>query len=172
MSSTEIIGVNYNCVLTAQYKRSDDAVNLNNIIDNLSYTDLKDTLTNGHTTDKANLLAHFRSTLINTTEFWDLDAGNIYDAFGNLLNFDAVKCLIIKNRETTNNLFIEVAFKNERYYIGPNGSRAIWEPCGLGIAAIVSSASHEEGRIRVTSNGSVTYDMILVGATAESSSSS
>ncbi len=170
MSSTATIAVNMNATLVAQYQRTDDPINPNNIIDALNYTDLKDVLTNGHTTDKANLLSHFESTLNNATEYWDLDGGNVYDAFNNLLNFDAVKCFVIRNKETTPGLYLEVHFKNERYYIGPNAYRVVWEPSGPGIAAIVSSASHEEGRISVTSNGSITYDIILIGATAESSS--
>lgn len=170
MPNTAIIGVNMNATLTASYRKTDDPINPSNIIDNLNYTGLKDSLTNGDGIDKACLLAHFESTLNNATEYWDLDGGNIYDAFGNLLNFDAVKCLIIKNTETDSDLLIEVHFKNEQYYIGPNGYRLIWEPSGPGISAIVSSHSQEEGRISVTSNGSVTYDIILIGAVTESSS--
>lgn len=170
MSSTEIIGVSINATVTAQYRRTDDQVNPLSIVDNLQYVKLKDSLSNGHSLNEANLLAHFQSTLNNNTEYWDLDSGNIYDAFQNLLNFDAVKCLIIKNLSTDHDLYLEVHFKNERYYIGPNGYRLIWEPAGKGIAAIVSSGSHEEGKISVTSNGLITYDFIIIGATDESSS--
>lgn len=172
MSDTAIIGVSANFRFSAQYYRTDDPTNPTNIIDNFQYLDLKDSLLNGRTLDKANILAHWQSTLNNDTEFWDLDSGNIYDTFGNLLNFDAVKCLIIKNRNLDANYYLEVAFKNEQYYIGPNGYRILWEPSGRGLQAIVSSQSQEEGRIRVTSNALITYDIILVGATSESSSSS
>lgn len=171
MANTAIQSVLANVSFKAVYYRTDDPTNSLNMTDSFDYNDLKDALTNGHTTDKANLLAHTRSTLNNATEYWDLDGVNIYDAFQNVLNFDSVKCLIIKNRETTPNLFLEVHFKNEQYYIGPNGYRFVWEPAGAGIESIVSSNSQEEGRISVTANGLITYDLILVGATAESSSS-
>lgn len=156
--------------LTTEYYRTDKEANPNDIRDLLRFTDLKDSMLNGHTNGKANLIYYTRSRLINATEFYDLDGG-LVDIYGQTINFDAVKCLIVRNREEEHGRLLEVTFKNERYYIGPRGYRVAWEPDGPGVESIVSSASREEGRIAVTSNSDITYDIIIIGATAESSSS-
>ena len=153
------------------YRRIDNLLNPNLIRDRLDYIDLKDALSNGNGTDRANILFHTRSTLDNDLEFWDLD-GYLEDVFGDLINYDAVKCLIVKNRTLTNNAFLDVRFKNEVWYIGPNGYRIAWEPYGKGIMPLISSASQEEGRIFVSSNMEITYDIIIAGSTKETSSSS
>ena len=57
-------------------------------------------------------------------------------------------------------------------YIGPGGTRRIIEPQGMGISAIVSSASSEEGSIVFSTDTSVTFDLIIGGSSDESSSSS
>lgn len=156
-------------VLACDYRRIDNELNLNNIRDNLRYIDLKDVLGTGNGTDKANILFHTRSTLNNTTEFWDLD-GTLEDVFGDLLNYDAVKAIIIKHITDLTNAYLKVEFKNEVWYIGPNGFRVAWEPYREGISPLVSSASQEEGRIKVTSFQNSEYDIIVIGSTQEASS--
>lgn len=169
--ATKTLETRIDVTLSADYRRTDNDLNPNNIRDNFRYIDLKDVLSSGNGTDKANILFHTRSTLNNTTEFWDLDS-ILEDVFGDILNYDAVKCIVIKHVTTTNDAYLQVTFKNEIWYIGPNGFRIAWEPFGSGLAPIVSSASQEEGRITVVSNKDCTYDIIIIGSTAEASSSS
>jgi len=151
------------------HKRTDIA--LNAPTDSVNYGGVAYTFTHGAGANKLQLLHHKRYRLINSTQVIDLDGG-LVDVWGNALNYDAVKILIIKNLETALNRYLEVAFKNERYYIGPTGSRVVIEPYGGGIEAIVSSASSEEGAMTVSSNADVTYDLIVAGTATESSSSS
>ena len=160
--------VSYDVTLSAIYKRTDKSINPADLRDYLRYIDLKDSLANGNGNGRANLLYHQRSVLNNSTEYYNLD-GVLLDSYGDTLNFDSVKCLIVKNRETAEFNFLEVTFKNEHWYIGPEGSRVAWEPFGTGIAPIVSSASFEEGRIAVSSNDNITYDIIIIGSESESS---
>lgn len=156
--------------VATQYKRTDVALNTQNLQDNLNVK-LGFLMNNGAGKDKANLQWYSTRRLINTTEQLDLDGG-ITDNFGFTINFDAVKYMLIRNLETAVNRYLEVAFKNERYYIGPSGLRAIYEPFHGGIEAINSSASAEEGNMTISSNADITYDIILIGSHAESSSDS
>lgn len=144
---------------------------LNTPLDSINYGGISHTFQNGAGNDKLQLLYHKRRRLINSTEVFNLDGG-LTNIWGDALDFDAVKILVIKNLETAINRFLEVRFKNEAYYIGPTGSRLVVEPYGGGIEAIVSSASSEEGQLVISSNADITYDIILAGSATESSSSS
>lgn len=163
--------VNLDVTLNAKYKRTDSVLNPNGIVDTLNYISLKDSLANGNGTDKANLLYHNRLSIDNDVQFIELD-GLLQDSFNSVINFDAIKCIVIKNLQTQSERFLEVGFKNEHYYIGPNGFRLIWEPFARGIEAIVSSASAEEGQIIVSADTAIVYDIILIGSSQENSSSS
>lgn len=117
-------------------------------------------------------LCHFSTyTLDNNVLAISLNGG-LSNFWGDQLNFNAVKLIEIHNRETVAGRFLQVRFKNEIYYIGPGGTRRIIEPQGMGIAAIVSSASSEEGSIVFSTDTSVTFDLIVGGSSDESSSSS
>lgn len=158
--------------LTTIYRRTDKPANQFQIRDTLRYTDLKGAFVHGNGDNRANLNFYTRSTLDNSMEHWNLD-GILQDVYGNFLNYDSVKGLIIFNRQplTDDNFFLSVQFKNERYYIGPQGFRILWEPKGQGVSAVQSSQSAEEGLITVESNANITYDIFIIGSSAESSDS-
>jgi len=159
-----------NIELNSKYRRNDLPLNLTASRDDLDYKDISQLLKNGRGADLADLQYHSQRNLINTTETFNLDGG-ITNIWGDTLDYDAVKQLIIFNRETAANRYLEVTFKNEHYYIGPEGARIILEPAGPGIQAVVSSTSQEEGILTVSSNADITYDLIIIGASAENSSS-
>mgnify|MGYP001568344112 FL=1 len=159
--------------LACDYKRTDKTLNATGIKDTFRYTDLKDSLANGWGTDRADLFWHSRRILNNSVEILDLDGGSLVNVFGDLLNFDAIKCLVIRTRtELPLGAVLDVRFKTERYVIGPQGYRIVWEPKSRGIQAIGSSASQSEGSITFSCDVKIEYDLILIGSQAENSSSS
>lgn len=171
MPDTHLDAATVDCTISAVYRNTSKAANLKQIKDVLAYTDFKTTFIEGSGLNRANLVYYTRSRLQNATEYYNLDSV-LQDIYGNYLNYDAVHILGIKNRETTLHRLIEVRFKDEKYHIGPQGGRIIIEPFGPGIEELVSSASFEEGQISVTSNADVTYDIIIIGSSRESSTSS
>jgi len=161
---------NVKFALSTQYKKTDQSLNAQNLADNLSIR-LGFLLGNGAGKDKGNLQWYSTRRLVNTSETLDPD-GVLTDNFGNSLNYDAVKVMLIRNLETASGRFLQVTFKSERYNIGPSGYRAIYEPFNGGIEAFTLSDSEEEGLISLTSNADITYDIVLIGSHAESSSDS
>lgn len=171
MADTQL-SVGVDITFTANYRRTDNAVAPGQINQQqIRYTDLTDTLRNGRGQDAADLLYSARRNLNNAVDILSLDGG-LMDNFGNLLDFDAVKGIMIFNRTETDGAILEVRFKSERYRIGPRGFRLIWEPRPEGVEAIASSASQEEGSMEISCDLPVTYDIILVGSSGENSSSS
>ena len=156
--------------LSTTYKRTDDAGNVDGINDNLN-RNFDDSLANGRGTGFADLQYYIRDTVNNTVKAYDLD-NILTNKWGDVLDYDAVKAIIIHNRETAIGRFMHVTFKNEVYYIGPNGKRVLWEPVGAGLAAIVSSASQEEGLLTVQTDTNITFDLIIIGSSKEDTSSS
>ena len=155
----------------SEYIRKDLPMNSGNR-DDLRFDPVNLRLENGRGNSKANLLYYDRRRLINTSETLDLD-GVLLNKWGFLLNYDAVKQLIIKNTEAVGGTSIlDVTFKNERYLIGANGTRIVNEPGNKGIQAAVMSGSSEEGNITLTATGDVTYDIVIVGSDLEQSTSS
>jgi hypothetical protein len=135
------------------------------------YSALRRTFSNGRGgRNYADLFFPKRYTLDNSVLSLDLD-GVLTNVWGDVLNFDAVKLLVINNLETTVGRNLAVRFKDERYYIGPNGFREICEPFGTGIQSIVSSSSSEEGGLIFSTDNSVTFDVLIIGSSQESSSS-
>lgn len=163
------LNVKTSLVIRSNYKRTDLPVG-QKAIDNQVFRDNIE-LTNGAGKNKANLIYRDTRTLVNSTEYLDLD-GILTNLWGHTLNFDAVKELWFRNKQTEEDRYLEVHFKNERYYIGPKGVRYVLEPYNQGIVPIVSSQSAEEGQIIVSTNAQVTYELGIVGSHAESSSSS
>lgn len=160
-----------NVVLATQYKRTDIPTVPEGVRDNIDFTDIQHALENGNGDDRANLQFHTQRNLINTSETLDLD-GVLTNKWGQTLDYDAVKALVIFNRETEDGREIKVNFKDEQYNIGPQGSRTIIEPNSNGIASLVSSQSTEEGMITVVATGDVTYDIFIIGSFRELTSSS
>ncbi len=155
--------------LITQYKNISSLTNPKALIDNLDL-DFSQGLTDGSGFERADLQFHDRRQLINATEVLALD-GALTNKWGDSLDFDAIKILIVHNRETEISplKLLEVHFKDERYYIGPNGTRIIIEPGPGGILPIVSSGSEIEGSITFSTNDDVTFDLIIIGSQNESS---
>ncbi len=157
-------------VLSTKYKRTDVGLNPETLKDDLTFS-FDVNLVNGRGTDKANLQWYDRRTLVDDTELLDLD-GVLTNKWNQILDFDAVKILLIKNRETDQQRYLDVTFKNDRYIIGAGGLALRIEPVSFGVQSTVSSSSQEEGNITITAVGSVSYDIIIIGASGEQSSSS
>ena len=156
----------------ADYQRTDNGVSPAQLnIQKVRYTDLTSVLLNGWGQDRADLFYTARRSLNNAVEIIDLDGG-IVDNFGNLLNYDAVKGLVIFNRTETDGAILDVRFKSEYYRIGPRGFRVLWEPRPEGVEAVLSSGSEDEGSIMVSCDLPITYDIIIIGSAGENSSSS
>lgn len=158
-------------VLATQYKRTDINTSPEGVRDNIDFNDIQHVFENGNGDDRANLQFHSRRNLIDTTELLDLD-GILTNKWGQTLDYDAVKIIVIRNRETEDGREIKVNFKDEQYNIGPGGSRTIVEPNSNGIASLVSSGSTEEGQMTVVATGDVTYDLFIIGSFRELTSSS
>ena len=161
-------------VFSAQYRKLDEE-NASLVADDVRYGDLKTLLINGNGNFKANLLFKERRTLAGgVTQLYNLDGG-IENVWGDLLNFDSVKTIIIFNRSTTLYDNLELIFKNERANIGPQGKRVIIEPYGKGLepGAGLSSSSFEEGTLSIenTSDNNIEYDIFIVGSDQEESTS-
>ena len=164
--------------LQTNYRNVEVLLNPNALLDNLNLNFTQD-LVDGSGFERADLQFYDRRQLINATEILDLD-GILTNNWGDTLDFDAIKYLIIRNRETdlieppgpvyagnTKNLFVQ--FKNEKYNIGPGGVRVVIEPSTRGIQSIVTSGSQEEGQMQISSGANVTYDIIIIGSQSESS---
>ena len=169
MTENRRLSAQITALLTTQYRNVEVLLNPDNLLDNLSI-DFSQELSDGSGLDKADLQWYDRRQLINATEVLALD-GELINKWGDSLDFDAIKCLIIHNREIDVDplKILEVHFKDEIYYIGPNGTRFTIEPGPGGILSIVSSASEEEGSITISSNADITYDIIIIGSQNESS---
>ena len=157
-------------ILSTNYKRVDLPLTPDQNKDNINYS-FDISLTNGRGNDKANLQYNQRRTLKDASELLDLD-GVLLNNWGQTLDYDAVKILIIKNRESDQQRYLDVTFKNDRYIIGAGGMRVLVEPISFGVQSTVSSSSSEEGNITITAVGQVSYDLIIIGASGEQSSSS
>ena len=166
-------------ILETTYRNIEDLINPTALLDNLNI-DFSQEFSDGSGLDKADLQWYDRRQLINATEIFDID-GTLTNNWGDVLDFDAIKCLIIHNRETDlveppgpayagNLKNLLVTFKTERYNIGPSGTRVIIEPAQPGIPAIVRSGSQEEGAMTISTSADITYDLIIIGSQNESSS--
>lgn len=157
--------------LSTTYRKTDQPTNPAGLKDNINYSDIAIAIANGRGLNKANLQYHSRRRLVNTTETLDLD-GVLTNKWGEALNYDAVKVLVIRNRETVAGRTLQANFKSEQYNIEARGSRIIVEPGNAGIQAITESGSQEEGLITLIATGDVTYDIFAIGSDMESSSTS
>lgn len=157
--------------IQCSYTRKDIPMSAAGINQNVNYTRPNRILTHGSGSGKCNLL-HFSTRILNNgIEVINLNGG-LSNIWGEQLNFNAIKLIEITNKQTEVGRFLQVRFKNEIYYIGPGGTRRIIEPQGMGIAAIVSSQSSEEGGLIFSTDSNVEFDLIVAGSSDESSSSS
>lgn len=163
--------VDFTGLFKTTYKRLDLPIPDSRAKEDIQYSDFVTTLTHGAGAGKANLQFQRRETLNNNVLIYNLNGG-LSNSWGDQLNFNAVKFVIIRNRETDVGRNLEVRFKNEVYYIGPGGTRIIAEPRNEGIIAFNSSESSEEGSVIFETDTEVTFDVIIIGSTEESSSSS
>lgn len=165
--------------LQTSYKNIEVLLNPTALLDNLN-VDFSQGLTDGSGLGKADLQWYDRRQLINATDLLVIDGG-LTNNWGDALDFDAIKILIIHNRESQlfapagppyagghNNL--NVAFKDNLAIIGPGGTVIYIEPSTHGIPSIVLSGSQEEGTIQIVAGTDITYDIIIIGSRDESSS--
>ncbi len=171
MASDRTLKVNFTGAIECKYRRTDTPISPDAVASDVRYSDTKVAFTNGNGAGKVDLLYFKRHTLDNSVLVLDLDGG-LQNLWNDTLNYDAVKLLMIVNRETTYGRYLTVQFKDERYNIGAGGKRIIIEPQGKGIEAFVSSGSSEEGALTFSSDTSVTFDLLIAGSSQESSSSS
>lgn len=128
-------------------------------------------LSNGTGTEQADILFQTRETIDGSKNF---ALESLIDGYNALVDINAVKAIFIKNRNTGNGV-IHVTCKRERYVIGPQGIRFIWEPSIHGVVFSQSESSQEdEGSLYVQceDNEDVEIDLIIVGSSREYSSSS
>lgn len=176
MAENRRLSVNISVQLQTLYRNVETLLNPDALLDNLN-VDFSQDLANGSGLNKADLQWYDRRQLINALEFIDVD-GVETNQWGDILDFDAVKCFIIHNRETEltdpnfgdNDKNLLIIFKSDRYNIGPNGTVVRIEPAQPGIPPLAASGSEEEGRITISSASDVTYDIIIIGSQDESSS--
>lgn len=157
--------------ILARYKRTDTPISPNTNSGDVNYNDLKFEFAFGSGNSRVDLLHADRYTLNNNVLIFALDGG-IQNVWGDYLDFDSVKCILIRNRETADDRYLDVRFKNEHYVIGPGGFRIIVEPKSKGLQATGSSSSEEEGSLVVSTDSNVEFDLIICGSTQEQSSSS
>jgi len=171
MAVNRTLKAGFTGAISVNYRRTDQPISPNIVKGDIRYS-IKKLLTNGVGAGKADLLYQERRIISNGIHIFNLDGG-LVNVWGDVLNYDAIKLLCIVNRQSIEERkFLSVQFKNERYYIGPQGERIIVEPIGMGIASVQSSESSEEGQLVITSDNEIEYDIIIVGASRESSSSS
>lgn len=155
--------------ITAKYARTDLALT-NDFRDSIKQA-LTLTLTNGTGTEQADILWHRRLTI---DGFLNISLDDLIDGYNEPVDISGLKALYIKNRNTSNGV-IHVTCKGERYVIGPEGIRFIWEPSIHGVVFSQSESSQEdEGNIYIVTedNEDVEVDIILLGSSAEFSQSS
>lgn len=159
--------------LVTKYRITDVITNPQGINDDLRYSDINHIFTDGVGGPNLNdLQYHKRIQQISSTVDYNLDDGTLKNQWGDALNFDAVKLLVLRNRETDITRFMDVTFKDEKYNIGALGSRILVEPSGPGTVANISTTPGLEGVITIITNSDITFDLIIIGSSQESISSS
>jgi hypothetical protein len=157
--------------LDITYYRTDLPITTKGATASFNYTELKKILTHGSGGNKCDLLHFSTRNLNNEVEVIDLNGG-LSNIWGDQLNYNSVKVIVIRNRETDLGKFLQARFKNDLYYIGPGGYRLIVEPQGQGVSPIESSESSEEGSLIFSTDTDIQFDLIVGGSSEESSSSS
>ena len=152
-----------------------NALDLSTPEDNLPF-EFSDSLATGVGADQANRVWSDEHTL-GTGENSDLDlTGGLTDAFGNVIVFAALRCIIIRNMgaAAADVLVIGAAAANpilspfgdvsDVLKIGPGGVLFLWNPSAAGYAVVADAA--DILRIHNNGAGDTTYQIILIGSTA------
>jgi hypothetical protein len=181
MSKTLATGLSL--TLTANYANSSDLTGAADVSDQLSKT-LSDTLATGTAIDCADRIYRATRTLAATTGE-DLDlAGSLTDAFGATLTFARIKGILIKLNTTTAGYTLEVggtvnqtgatATTNQfatwvgaaahRIIVRADGIYFLWAPDVTAYA--VTAGTGDLLKIYNPNAASITYDIILIGASA------
>lgn len=161
-------------VLSTQYKNtSESALNPKGIKDNLNYTYSKEFTDGTGGALKLRLQYYDQRTLADAaSDVLNLDGGSaVTDKWGNSLQYEATKVLIIENTQTEDGRYLKVTFKDEIYYIAPGGIRIAIDPHTSGIEEETPSGSEpDEPAITITADGGeVTYNIFVLGSTSEES---
>lgn len=161
-------------VLNTQYKNtSESALNPSGIKDNLNYSYSKE-FTDGTGGALKLRLQYYdqRTSGDGVADTITLDGPSaVTDKWGNSLQYDATKVLVIENTQTQDGRYLKVAFKDEVYYIAPGGIRIAIDPHTSGIEEETPSGSEpDEPVITITPDGGeVTYNIFVFGSTSEES---
>ena len=177
--SNRNLNASYAGTLSVQYRRTDTSeAGANNTRDDVKNTDANMSLSFGTGLKQADLFYHDRITLSGPTNWVkSLDSGELTDIWGRMLDFNALKIVMVRNREATNlrpPRMLRANIKGDSCWIGPQGARFILEPNGMGLRSeSESSSSIDEGDliIEVTGAFDVTFDLFIVGSSEETSSS-
>lgn len=165
MANGRTLSVSFTGALQANYARTDNDLNTENIKDIFSYVGLQDVLTNGQEADQADSFYHSVRSYVSGTTTINLDA-DLSDVFGNTLNFYRIKAVIVKNKSTVAGRFLTVTLQDEVMYIGPGGFRVIWEPSLPGLQDSGASTTGVTGNLVITGSGAADYDLIILGTSA------
>lgn len=163
-------GRNLQCGMTgnfyANYARTDQDLNPNDLKDLLKYTSLNFALDNGVEDSQCDLLYYSKRTYIpSSAENINLDTA-LQNKWGDTLNFYYVKIMIIKNLTAVDtvipNGFLSVSYLDERYNIGPRGRRFIMER--KGIRSDPAQSAGVGGVLTLQSDDQIEYDLIILGS--------
>lgn len=158
--------------LATQYRRTDETLNPNGLKDNINFRRSYEFVDGTGGRLKAELQHYDTRTLLDTvTETIILDGPNaVTNKWNDSLQYEASKILIIENTETADDKYLKVTFKDEVYFIGPEGIRIICEPHTSGIEEETPSGSEpDEPVITMEAFGNITYNIFVIGTSTETS---
>jgi len=166
MATGRSLRMSFSGILAAVYQNTAPDLDSGEVAESkINYVGLQDVFEDGQAVDQVDLLySGTRNALSTSPESIDLD-NTLRNIWGDALNFYKVKVIVIKNNETAAGKFLTVTFRDEAFYIGPNGRRIIWEPDGIQDNG--GSSPGLSGLLSITAS-SVTnsYDLIIAGTSA------
>jgi len=130
--------------LVTKYRKTDTDVNPQDVKDDLRYSDINYVFTNGAGgANKNDIQFHDRDQVISTTKIYNFDGtdvpNQVVNQWGDVLIFQAVKLIFLRNRETDITRFMLVTYKSEQFWIGAQGARQLEEPINVFIIASLSN---------------------------------
>lgn len=174
-------------ILHANFSRIDTSYTDDPVV-NLNYQNIKHLLSQGSLENQADLFYHSLSTYIGPlgVQTYNLDNNTLKDIYGKPLNFSTVRLLIIKNNATNlsdtptnaskHDGVITYTFKQDSGTIAPGGYRVLGDPSrrGITIKGAFDSTPSIEGNLVISNYSSTAgeYDLLVIGSSAEGSSSS
>jgi len=179
-------------ILHANFSRKDTSYTDDPFVQ-LNYQKIKHLLSQGSFENQADLFYQSLSTYIDPfigsapgEQTYNFDNNTLKDIYGKPLNFSTVRVLIIKNNATNlsdrptsfnpQDGIITYSFKQDSGTIAPGGYRVLGDPSRRGITnrALFDTTPSIEGSLVITNYSSTAgeYDLLVIGSSAEGSSSS